>query len=94
MVVLLVCLAIVIGVLCYCAKKQPKKRQLSFQAFVYIELGLKTELRNDMMSKKIIEVQRNGFAKPNLVSVQSNPFGTISRNNSLEVVSVDQDDDR
>ena len=54
-------MAIVIGILCFFSRRKPSKKQNSFEAYVYIDLAARTEMRIKNMDKEIVKVQKNGY---------------------------------
>ena len=61
LVSLVLFLSVLTCVLCYFARAKPTKLQVSFDAFVYIDLAAKTEMRNANIQAQIVDVQKNGF---------------------------------
>lgn len=62
----LILVSITICVLCYYSKKKPMRKQISFDAYVYIDLTAKTEMRVAAMQAAVVDVQRNGY-KPKVI---------------------------
>ena len=60
-IVFIIVVSIVVCILCSCAKSQPVKRQHAFDAYVYIDLAAKTEMRCSNMQAEIAHVQKNGY---------------------------------
>lgn len=54
-------ISILVCVLCYLSKKKPVRKQMSFDAYVYIDLAAKTEMRNTNMQKELVNVQKHGY---------------------------------
>ena len=61
LIVSVITIAIVVGVLCYFSRKQPQKRQHAFDAYVYIDLAAKTEMRCQNVQAEIVKVQKEGY---------------------------------
>lgn len=62
----LILASITICVLCYYSKKKPMRKQISFDAYVYIDLAAKTEMRVTNMQAAVVNVQKHGY-KPKAV---------------------------
>ena len=64
-------IAILICFLCYFSKKKTPKKQCAFDAFVYIDLQMKTEMRVTNVTNETLGVQKNGLVKPKGSVMQS-----------------------
>ena len=49
LIFVIISVSVLICVLCYYSKKKPVRKQMSFDAYVYIDLAAKTEVRNSNM---------------------------------------------
>lgn len=57
-------IAILVCVLCYFSRKKTPKKQCAFDAYIYVDLQMKTELRLKAVTEETLNVQKNGYSKP------------------------------
>ena len=58
---LILAVAILVCCLCYFSRKKTPKKQSSFDAYIYVDLQMKTELRLKAVTEETLNVQKNGY---------------------------------
>ena len=53
--------AILVCILCYFSRKKTAKKQCAFDAYIYVDLQMKTELRLKAVTEATADVQKNGY---------------------------------
>ena len=73
LIVFILGVSILICVLCYFSRKKTAKKQCAFDAYIYVDLQMKTELRLKAVTEAIMDVQKNGYTAkvPNASGMQS-----------------------
>ncbi len=59
----IVFIAILVGILCYCSRKKPTRRQMAFDAIVYSDLKEKTVMRISNILNETNTVKTQGFRR-------------------------------
>ena len=58
---LILAVAILVCILCYFSRAKTPKKQCSFDAYIDIDLQMKTEMRVNEVTQETLSVQKNGY---------------------------------